>query len=193
MYHHSLASKSQLRLDEELRASGFSQQHDAELYYYQSQTTSRVLFETTRKDEDDEEEEEEEEEDENDDEEDDNESDDEIVQHQVPHVYDNNDDNDAGSIDNDCSSGEESDGISNMQANSMAAAARISLINDDEWTVLTEQSRAVAIETAKVRVQQHMDALKKKNSRNQAFKSRNSNKTFVKGKRIYKNDMGQDL
>mmetsp|Transcript_37290 Transcript_37290/g.42594 ORF Transcript_37290/g.42594 Transcript_37290/m.42594 type:complete len:547 (+) Transcript_37290:171-1811(+) len=57
--------------------------------------------------------------------------------------------------------------------------------DDDQRSVFTEYSRAIAEEKARLRVKQQLEERKKKSSRKDAFRSRNSNKTFIKGKRVY--------
>jgi hypothetical protein len=59
------------------------------------------------------------------------------------------------------------------------------LLDDEQRSVFTSQTRAMAEEKAKARVRMHLEERKKKSNRKSAFQSRNNNKTFLKGKRVY--------
>jgi hypothetical protein len=54
---------------------------------------------------------------------------------------------------------------------------------------LNAHSRAAAEEKARTRVRRQLEEQKKKNGRKGAFRSGNSNKTYIKGKRVM-NDIG---
>jgi len=149
-----LASRAQLRLDEELKASGFSQQDASRgvelLYYKDGPNNNDQVDEDEESSESDEEEQ---------------------VLEEVPEesaledISGDNDDNDSiGSFDNKLT---------------------FDFNDDDQRSVFTEHSRAIAEEKARRRVKQHLEERKKKDSRRGAFRSSNSNKTFIKGKRVF--------
>merc|ERR1712226_380178 len=140
-----LASRAQIRLDEELQASGFSQydsSRDMELYYY---ATGSILG----------------------------------IQEEVPLDHE-------GGLE----VGDDVDSVNFLDSNEVYddgnnSAVVFDLMDDDQRTIFTERSRAVAEEKARRRVKQHLEERKKKNSNKGAFRSRNNNKTFIKGKRAY--------
>ena len=166
-----LASRAQLRLDEDLKASGYSDQdaaRDMELFYFTDTAvmTKGGLDVPHEHDEEDE-------------------SDDDWNEinkhsdvadilsfenkkglgHNVPPVAD------------DVLEGDDSDNIFDDHGHDM--------LNDEEISVFTAQSRSQAEIIARRRVQQHLDDRKKKGGARNAFRSRNSTKTFFKGKRVY--------
>jgi serine/threonine-protein kinase RIO1 len=150
----SVGLKAQLRLDEELRASGFSEKdssRDLELYYY------NPMHELGQND------------------------DEEVSENEQEDLADgpaaqpgNKQDDEVPDIDNDSVESAEKD-----------IKPVFNLLDDDQRSVFTSQTRAMAEEKAKARVRQHIEERRKKTSRKGAFQSRNNNKTFVKGKRIY--------
>ena len=150
----SVGLKAQLRLDEELRASGFSEKdssRDSELYYY------NPMHELGQND------------------------DEEVSENEQEDLADgpaaqpgNKQDDEVPDIDNDSVESAEKD-----------IKPVFNLLDDDQRSVFTSQTRAMAEEKAKARVRQHIEERRKKTSRKGAFQSRNNNKTFVKGKRIY--------
>jgi len=146
-----LASKAQLRLDQELKASGYSQEdsnRDSELYYYYS---------NNKRDDDD-----------------DGDSADE-----EPHEGD--DDNyDNVSIE---STG---DTEAEIQISSSTSVSGSVLLPPGELGNLTRQQLQ---EQARERVRQQLENQKKKDRQRGAFRKRNSNKSYIKGKRVY-NDLG---
>lgn len=159
----SIASKAQVRLDQELQASGYSRQdssRDMQLYYYET-TQGQGMATAAAINEDKEE------------------SDEESIdthEHGTdvdPRQEDDEQVDDSGSddssIDNDRSQQDE--------------------MNDIDTSLLTVQSRAIAEEKARARVRRQLDEQKRKNGKKGAFRSRNSNKTYVKGKRVM-NDVG---
>jgi len=154
-----LASKAQLRLDEDLKASGYSEKgakrEMAGLHYYNNQ-----IDET-----------EDEEQDEND-----------LFNYGDVDAgkYNNNDDN--SSIE---SHGIDEDNVS--VSPSMISASNISVVTTSQLSNLT---RSQLEEEAKKRVQLHLENLKKKNRQRGAFRKHNNNKSYSKGKRVYKDDMG---
>eukprot|EP00547_Thalassionema_nitzschioides_P013002 CAMPEP_0194258386 /NCGR_PEP_ID=MMETSP0158-20130606/41192_1 /TAXON_ID=33649 /ORGANISM="Thalassionema nitzschioides, Strain L26-B" /LENGTH=559 /DNA_ID=CAMNT_0038997783 /DNA_START=34 /DNA_END=1713 /DNA_ORIENTATION=+ len=159
-----LASRAQMRLDEELQASGFSKNdasRDMELYYY---TTDSIKSQNPR------------------DEEENSEDEDDILQEVREESALENEEgfevsNDSDSVD--------SLGVHEGSDLGVNNAIVFDLMDDDQRTIFTERSRAVAEEKARSRVKQHLEERKKKNSRKGAFRSRNNNKTFVKGKRVF--------
>ena len=163
-----IASKAQVRLDQELQASGFSQQdasRDMELYYYSREQTS--LAAVGDKEESHGDESEDKEESDGVESEDMEESDDDASDHDHD-VADSN--SNVGGVD-----AHEIDDVNEI-------------VEVDAESVFA-QSRAAAEETARARVRRQLGDRKKKNGRKGAFGSRNSNKTYVKGKRVM-NDVG---
>jgi RIO kinase 2 len=177
-----IASRAQLRLDEELQASGFSEQdasRNMELYYYKTDAAGGLNNIEDDDEEDD------------DDEEEDNDANKEDVVREVPeeHVADGQEPlneipeelvvdgqahlNEIDDFDND--SIESGDGVKPV----------LNLLDEDQMSVFTEQSRAQAEEKARARVRVHLDERKKRNGRKNAFSTRNNNKAFFKGKRVY--------
>eukprot|EP00546_Thalassionema_frauenfeldii_P000280 CAMPEP_0178933112 /NCGR_PEP_ID=MMETSP0786-20121207/23065_1 /TAXON_ID=186022 /ORGANISM="Thalassionema frauenfeldii, Strain CCMP 1798" /LENGTH=577 /DNA_ID=CAMNT_0020610625 /DNA_START=74 /DNA_END=1808 /DNA_ORIENTATION=+ len=158
-----LASRAQIRLDEELQASGFSQydsSRDMELYYY---ATESIKDKPPAVEEEDSEEE------------------GSIlgIQEKVPLDHE-------GGLE----VGDDVDSVNFLDSNEVYddgdnSAVVFDLMDDDQRTIFTERSRAVAEEEARRRVKQHLEERKKKNSKKGAFRSRNNNKTFIKGKRVY--------
>jgi hypothetical protein len=149
-----IASKAQIRLDEELKASGFSE-HDAtrdmELYYFQQDQTRNL----DQIDDDEDEESED--------------GEDGPAEQDEAHYVVSDDAHDDGSIDS-------------IEAGVEPVAH---LLDDDQMTIITEQSRAQAEDKARTRVRQHLEERKKKSGRKNAFRATNSNKTFFKGKRVF--------
>lgn len=150
----SIATKAQTRLDEELQASGFSEQdasRDMELYYYQHDP-SRTLKEKPRNE---------------------NYSDHDSIP--------DDEEEEAVCGETDCINEQGSDS-ENEDTDAQWEVDTPSLGGD---SVFSEASRAHAEATARQKVQQHMQNRKKRNGRKNAFRSRNSNKTYVKGKRVF--------
>lgn len=161
----SVGSKAQLRLDEELRASGFSEKdsnRDMELYYYNPMHDLDQIDDNEQEGSSGEEVS-------------DNEQEDLALDSLAVRPTNKHDDaNDVPDIDND-----------SVESLEKGIKPVFNLLDDDQRSVFTSQTRAMAEEKAKARVRQHIEERKKKNSRKSAFQSRNNNKTFVKGKRIY--------
>jgi RIO kinase 2 len=59
------------------------------------------------------------------------------------------------------------------------------VLDDEQRSLITSHSRAIAEEKARARVREHLEERRRKSDRKNAFHSRNNNKTFVKGKRIH--------
>lgn len=161
----SVGLKAQLRLDEELRASGFSEKdsnRDMELYYYNPMHDLDQIDDNEQEGSSGEEVS-------------DNEQEDLALDSLAVRPTNKHDDaNDVPDIDND-----------SIESLEKGIKPVFNLLDDDQRSVFTSQTRAMAEEKAKARVRQHIEERKKKNSRKSAFQSRNNNKTFVKGKRIY--------
>ncbi|CAJ1939947.1 unnamed protein product [Cylindrotheca closterium] len=150
-----LASRSQLRLDQQLKASGYSQEdsnRDMELYYYYSESKKGAAAENDAIDE--------EKEGENDEGEDDAPAD-------PIGEKDASDDDDDYSLE----SAEDRSVMTNRSA-----------FLDGE---LANLSREQLEEKARQRVKQQLEIQKKKGRQRGAFRKRNSNKTYLKGKRVY--------
>jgi RIO kinase 2 len=149
-----LASKAQLRLDQELKASGYSEDdanRDSELYYYYNSRSSKS--------------DEESEEDEDGDED-----------------NDSNGDHDEKSKDNDMESMAEQSRSGFSLRSGVTNSSRL-LMNTPVANLTREQLH----EQAKERVRQQLEAQKKKGRQRGAFRKRNSNKSYLKGKRVYEN------
>jgi RIO kinase 2 len=147
-----LASKAQLRLDQELQASGYSKDdanRDMELYYYYNQDKPAGGDEK----EDDEEDEE----------------------HGIDGIEEEEDPDDEGST------GE--------LDTSTVVSSRSNAVLVEGSELLTQMSRQQLQEQARLRVQQQLDAQKKKGRQRGAFRKHNSNKSYSKGKRVFQ-DVG---
>lgn len=153
-----LASKKQLRLDHALKASGFTKQdadRGVELHYYKDSSGGIVPV-----DEEDEEEGENSEE--------------------------NGADERKEEYDGEISDKEDDD-------EDELGEVRVFRQNDDDdnvstaafSTTSTVMTHTQAEAVAKVRVQRHLQEMKRGKMKNQAFRRKNNNKTFVKGKRVF--------
>jgi RIO kinase 2 len=153
----ALASKAQIRLDEELKASGFSQEdssRDMELYYYDRNQNAASALDVLESDESG----------------DINENGEEIMSDEGEHEQ--------SLVEND-----DFDSSSNVEEEEHTDQVVV------DSSILNAQSRAAAEEKARARVRRQLEEQKKKNGRKGAFRSGNSNKTYVKGKRVM-NDIG---
>lgn len=154
-----LASKAQLRLDQELQASGYSNEdssRDMELYYYfnTDQPTDGQLQE------------------------------DNTFQGEIEHILEdveatNETTNDREEV-AERSIGES--GISTVASQQRSVAIQCS-------ELLTDMNRQQLQEQARLRVKQQLDSQKRKIRSRGAFHKHNSNKTYVKGKRVFE-DIG---
>jgi RIO kinase 2 len=158
-----LASKAQLRLDQDLKAAGYSKQNavrDMELYYYYNPTT------TTKN---------------NDGQEDEGE---EISDEQEEEEEIENDDKDNDSIE----SQEDDNNIDDDEVTLSNVSVNVStmILPPGQLADLTRQQLQ---EQAKLRVQQQLETQKKKGRQRGAFRKRNSNKSYLKGKRVF-TDLG---
>lgn len=161
-----LASKAQLRLDQELKASGYSMEdasRDMELYYYYNQDTNKDQDEQAIAEENDDEEEE---------------------KDQVAETLGNHEEgyDDDGSIE----SAEEGRGRETASVVSYSSSRSRLMIASEQ---LTNMDREQLQEQARLRVQQQLDTQKRKNRQRGAFRKSNSNKSYVKGKRVFQ-DVG---
>ena len=173
----TLVSKAQLRLDEELKASGYSEEdaaRDSELMYYQARQRSERGLDDVN--------EEESEEDESEDY-DDGENDDVFT-------------NDVNPVDDSDEAPEllDMDGFHISQKNSNAddgasIAGGVSISGMSRMSRMSQLSNAQVEHIARERVKKHLEDRKRASSRKGAFKSRNSNKSYSKGKRVM-NDFG---
>jgi RIO kinase 2 len=141
-----LASKAQLRLDQELKASGYSDDYvvngETELKYHRDGDDSNSEESDAEG---------------NSEEENDN------------HSLD-------GSIDNE-------------ESNLEDGATMTSSVNIVPTEQLADMTRQQLQEQARERVKQQLEAKKKKDRQRGAFRKRNSNKSYIKGKRVF-NDLG---
>mmetsp|Transcript_45403 Transcript_45403/g.109973 ORF Transcript_45403/g.109973 Transcript_45403/m.109973 type:complete len:590 (-) Transcript_45403:95-1864(-) len=160
-----LASKSQLRLDQQLKASGYSQEdsnRDMELYYYYSE--SKKAAEAAEKE---------------------NEQDDGGDDQEEGGENDNDDESDeAGPLigENDASDHDDDYSLDSVEEDNGSVMTNRSAFLDGE---LANLSREQLEEKARQRVKQQLEMQKKKNKQRGAFRKRNSNKTYLKGKRVY--------
>lgn len=159
-------SKNQIRLDEELKASGFSEEdagRDLELYYYEKRT-KQVIEENDGAREDG------------------NSEDDYSSEAGGSDGDEDHDSHGDSSISDEEHKTSHPDRDNNE--NYGQSWTTFDLDDDDVATVFTRQSRAVAEDKARERVRHHIEDKKKRGGRKGAFKSRNTNKTYHKGKRI---------
>ncbi|KAL7467808.1 hypothetical protein ACHAXS_008044, partial [Conticribra weissflogii] len=203
----TLVSKAQLRLDEELKASGYSEEdaaRDAELAYFESHQQMKRNLDVVDDDEDDEDEDEDENDvDDNDQEptttndgEDDAETNTEekLLQCQIRinngDADENDDDDDAPELldmDKFLSDPAQSNNRRHRDHDTTSHAG--GGISISGMSRVSQLSYAEAEQRARERVRRHLEENKRKSSRKGAFKTRNSNKSFVKGKRVV-NDFG---
>jgi hypothetical protein len=167
----TLVSKAQRRLDQELMASGYSEEdaaRNSELAYFEAhQSVSRALDCVEDADEEDDGEEE-------------SDSEENNNAECIPEEPTENDLNDFGSIEDEDQAPELVDiGNFNPQVGLGRRADGSSYA-----TGLSQISYAEAEQRARERVKRHMEENKRKAGKKGAFKSRNKNKTYVKGKRV---------
>lgn len=165
-------SKLQVRLDEELQASGYSENdsnRDMELYYYHRDPARGLCQIRDIEDEDSDQ-------DDRGDEEGSVEGGHDVaaeILESQPSSYPGLG-TEVPDIDDD-----------SIESEKGMAIPVFNLLDDEQRSVFTSQTRAMAEEKARARVRMHLEERKKKSSRKSAFQSRNNNKTFVKGKRVY--------
>lgn len=156
----SIASRAQVRLDQELQASGFSQQdssRDVELYYYEREQGLAEVVDKNGS---------------------------EVEESVDDEDLDDSDDDEAADQHQDVQANEELD-----SDNDSTSDDRQEQVSQIDTSLLEAQSRAKAEEKARARVRRQLEDQKKRNGKKGAFRSRNSNKTYVKGKRVV-NDVG---
>lgn len=172
----TLVSKAQLRLDEELKASGYSEEdaaRNSELAYYEAhQQVSRGLDRVEDLNEESDEE--------------GGESSDggEHSAEHGPEEVTDNDCNDFGSVNDDQAPELVDMGSFNPQSRVNRRGEGASFA-----TGFSQMSYAEAEQRARERVKRHLEENKRKSGKKGAFKSRNSNKSYSKGKRVM-NDFG---
>ena len=168
----TLVSKAQLRLDAELQASGYSEEdaaRDSELAYFSAHQGVTTVDE----------EEDEEEGDESDDEE-------EVVEENevtTPEAENNEDDEHAPELVN------MDDFRIDDNASLSAGGGNVSISGMSHMSRVSTISYAEAEERARERVRRHLEDRKRASGRKGAFKTRNSNKSYAKGRRVM-NDFG---
>mmetsp|Transcript_17937 Transcript_17937/g.39100 ORF Transcript_17937/g.39100 Transcript_17937/m.39100 type:complete len:206 (+) Transcript_17937:257-874(+) len=173
----TLVSKAQLRLDEELHASGFSKEdaaRDTELAYYEAhQQLNRDLEDVDEED--------------SEDEEDDNEESNENSKNDDVEAKENdekksdknpNDDDEAPEL-IDMDEFHIQTGKPNDDGASFAGGVSIGGMSR-----MSQLSHAEAEQRARQRVRRHLEDRKKASGKKGAFKTRNTNKSYVKGKRV---------
>lgn len=148
---------SNVRLDQDLKASGFSDMdatRDLELYYYNNEHHEGIVEETV--------------------------------------VDEYEEDGEESDVHGDDDQGLESDGV-DSDGDSIPGQQHQDKQEHDltviDTSLLQAQSRAAAEEKARARVRRQLEDAKKKRGKQGAFRSKNSNKTYVKGKRVM-NDVG---
>lgn len=150
-----LASKAQLRLDQELQASGFSKEdsnRDMELYYYYNSDRRETI---------------------------ENGSDEEGEQF-ISELEEVEADSRVDDAERNTLSGE-------IETSTVASQQPSVLIQGSE--LLTDMNREELQEQARLRVQQQLESQKRKNRTHGVFRKKNSNKSYVKGKRVFQ-DIG---
>lgn len=189
----SLVSKAQLRLDDELKASGYSEEdaaRDAEFAYYEAhQNINRDLNDVD-----------EEEEDESDDDEDGDEhggaSHDDGYKTVESELNDDpvaGDDNDDPAACGDGNGEEEAPDLIDMDEfhaqKSRGGGDALSISGMSRISGVSRLSHADAEKLARERVRRHMEDRKRAGQKKGAFRTRNNNKSYSKGKRVL-NDFG---
>eukprot|EP00984_Skeletonema_dohrnii_P027427 scaffold16971_cov132-Skeletonema_dohrnii-CCMP3373.AAC.2 len=172
----TLVSKAQLRLDEDLKASGYSEEdaaRDSELMYYQARQRSNRGLDDVNEEESDEDGSEED--------------------------YDNGEEEDAFEADVNPVVEETEQApelldmdnfhISQKNANADDGASFAGGVSISGMSRMSQLSHAEVEHIARERVKKHLEDRKRASGRKGAFKSRNSNKSYSKGKRVM-NDFG---
>ncbi|KAL3931395.1 MAG: hypothetical protein SGBAC_011331 [Bacillariaceae sp.] len=155
-----LASKSQLRLDQQLKASGYSQQdssRDMELYYYYSESQKAAAAENGTIDE----------EEDGDEEQGENDEEDAKREGLIGEMGASDDDDDYS--------------LESMDEDRSVMTNRSAFLDGE----LANLSREQLEEKARQRVKQQLEKQKKKGRQRGAFRKSNSNKAYLKGKRVY--------
>mmetsp|Transcript_5318 Transcript_5318/g.12067 ORF Transcript_5318/g.12067 Transcript_5318/m.12067 type:complete len:603 (+) Transcript_5318:80-1888(+) len=173
----TLVSKAQLRLDEELKASGYSEDdaaRDSELAYFQAhQTLNRDLDDV--------------------DEEDDSEDEENVIEENDNVVATNIDEKEVDKKpDGD---GKEAPELIDMDEfhieskssnhdDSASVAGGVSIGGMSRMSRTSQLSHAEVEQMARERVRRHLEDRKRASGKKGAFKSRNTNKSYSKGKRV---------
>jgi hypothetical protein len=162
-----LANKAQLRLDSTLQASGYSDMYakkgGLELYYHNNQNINESKEEYEDQEE--------------------NDKNLESIDADENDADDDSDDDEVSSIDSgdDDHHHDVRDNISTVQ-NTNASVSNISIISTNQLANMTQEQLE---EHAKARVQLHLQKQSKKKRQQGAFRKRNSNKSYSKGRRVY--------
>jgi RIO kinase 2 len=167
-----LANKAQLRLDQELKASGYSEEHsarDMELHYYYNSQGARngeTTMDESGTDADER----------------------EIVEQQDVDTMQN-----GNKIDGEEEEDEDEDDDGSIESKDQDVSVSPSMSNASILALpagqLTDMTRQQLQEQARERVRQQLDGDKKKSRQRGAFRKRNTNKSYIKGKRVF-NDLG---
>jgi len=169
----TLVSKAQLRLDEDLKASGYSKEdaaRDSELAYYEAhQQLNRNLEDVDEED-----------------------SEEEEGDNEDPSELPNNDNAEPTKDDND-----EAPELIDMDEfhlksktnNADDGASFAGGVSIGGMSRMSQLSYAEAEQRARERVRRHLEDRKRASGKKGAFKTRNSNKSYAKGKRVM-NDFG---
>eukprot|EP00584_Thalassiosira_punctigera_P011486 CAMPEP_0172568708 /NCGR_PEP_ID=MMETSP1067-20121228/120837_1 /TAXON_ID=265564 ORGANISM="Thalassiosira punctigera, Strain Tpunct2005C2" /NCGR_SAMPLE_ID=MMETSP1067 /ASSEMBLY_ACC=CAM_ASM_000444 /LENGTH=598 /DNA_ID=CAMNT_0013360371 /DNA_START=53 /DNA_END=1849 /DNA_ORIENTATION=- len=179
----TLVSKAQLRLDEELKASGYSKEdaaRDSELTYYEAhQQLNRDLDDVDEEDSEDEDGV-------------NNESNDCLDENKVEVTN-----NEAKEVDNGPCDDEQAPELIDMnefhiqtgRGNIDYGASFAGGVSIGGMSRMSQLSHAEAEQRARERVRRHLEDRKRASGKKGAFKTRNSNKSYAKGKRVM-NDFG---
>ncbi|KAK1749249.1 serine/threonine-protein kinase, RIO family [Skeletonema marinoi] len=172
----TLVSKAQLRLDEDLKASGYSEEdaaRDSELMYYQARQRSNRGLDDVNEEESDEE---------GSDEDYDNGEEEDAFEADVnPVVEETEQAPELLDMDNFH--------ISQKNSNADDGASFAGGVSISGMSRMSQLSHAEVEHIARERVKKHLEDRKRASGRKGAFKSRNSNKSYSKGKRVM-NDFG---
>jgi hypothetical protein len=190
----TLVSKAQHRLDEELKASGYSKEdaaRDSELAYYEAHQKLNRELEVVYDDDNDDDEEDEEDESEN---EENSNKDEDGDEHEL--VEEGEGGNEANFIKDEQHAPE----LIELDDFHIQSAARSGHDDDDYndgtsfaggdgvsisgMSRMSQVSYAEAEQRARERVRRHLQDRKRASGKKGAFRTRNSNKSFVKGKRV---------
>lgn len=180
----SLAAVDEKRLDEELRASGVSDtmNRDLELYYFESgpRAVQTAIIEDDENDDDDEESY--------------SEEDANSIIQSGSIVDDQQDQSSVESAqnllnDNDLNDDQVGDNLSEGKLSIDAASEIVVTKNLVDIAQLEQMTRAQLEEIAKARIRKQLEDEKRKSRKKKAFRPGNSNKSYVKGKRVLKDSL----
>lgn len=165
----SLVSRSQHRLDAELKASGYSREdaaRDTELAYYEAHQRGFDRGLGVVDDVDDEEED------------DDSDNEDIIVERGNDHEHDE------PAIPNDERFVDDIIDIDDLNIDNDGASVGVSVSGMSRMSRVSTRSQAEVEQLARERVARHLEERKRASGKKGAFKSRNTNKTYAKGRRV---------